>query len=151
MVCTLTALLCWIAGESDPRINFAAAVVKSGSPVIGRYSWSKVSSLSKIWVAWIAHINNGGSHLCLARTHLFNNGQDPRLVVVIAVRSDAKIDLFVVSVHFVGSSQFEDAIDQWVSEAQNTPASVNSPVRGCKGNRLPEFFAEVFLEAEIDP
>lgn len=40
-----------IAGESLPSINFAAAAVNSGKPVIGRYSWSSAGSFRRISVA----------------------------------------------------------------------------------------------------
>ena len=40
------------AGESAPRMSFAAADVKVARPAIGRYSWFKVGSLRRISSAW---------------------------------------------------------------------------------------------------
>lgn len=47
----LTTRFSNMAGESGPRINRAAAEVNSGSPVMGRYSWSRVGSFKSISVA----------------------------------------------------------------------------------------------------
>lgn len=52
IVWTLTVRFSWIAGEAAPRISFAAAEVKEPNPVIGRYSWSRESSLNKRWLAY---------------------------------------------------------------------------------------------------
>ena len=41
-----------IAGLSLPRISFAAAEVKPGSPAMGRYSWFSSGSLDKILSAF---------------------------------------------------------------------------------------------------
>lgn len=37
-----------MAGESAPRINFWAALVNSGRPAMGRYSWFRFGSLRRI-------------------------------------------------------------------------------------------------------
>ena len=51
MVCTLDTRPSAMAGESVPRMSFAAADVNSGRPVMGRYSWSRAGSFSSNSVA----------------------------------------------------------------------------------------------------
>jgi len=41
-----------IAGESAPRMSFAAADVNVLRPAMGRYSWFKAGSLRRISSAW---------------------------------------------------------------------------------------------------
>lgn len=41
-----------MAEESLPRINFAAADVNSGNPVMGKYSWSMLGLESNSSLAW---------------------------------------------------------------------------------------------------
>jgi hypothetical protein len=44
------------------------------------------------------------------RAHLFNNGEYPRLVVVVAVGTHAEIDLLWEGICLVGSGELENAI-----------------------------------------
>lgn len=55
MVCTLETRPSAMAGESAPRMSFAAADVNSGRPVMGRYSWSRLGSFSSHSVACQEH------------------------------------------------------------------------------------------------
>lgn len=41
------------AGEEEPRMSFAAAVVKVWRPVMGRYSWLRAGSERRISSAWV--------------------------------------------------------------------------------------------------
>lgn len=43
-------------------------------------------------------------------THLFNNREDPRLVVVVAISADAEIDLLWEGICLVGRGKLENAI-----------------------------------------
>lgn len=50
----MLTLVSLIASLSVPKINLEAAEVKVGNPLIGKYSWSNVSSLAMIDFAyWI--------------------------------------------------------------------------------------------------
>jgi hypothetical protein len=119
IVCTLATRPSAIAGESAPRMSFAAAPVKVGRPVIGRYSWSSVGSVSRRssayetgdssahrFYTYIAR-RGGAKQVC---TYLAHDGQDPRLVLVIAVRADAEIDLLLERVGLVRGRQLEDRV-----------------------------------------
>lgn len=58
------------AGESEPRMSFAAADVKVARPAMGRYSWLKVGSVRRISSAWKVIIREFYSSLRMKLTFL---------------------------------------------------------------------------------
>ena len=106
MVWTLVTRPSAMAGESSPKINFAAAAVYSGNPVIGRYSWSIEGSFKRISVAYICRklAFKIGYEAKSEEIYLLDDRQHPGLGIVIPVSTDAKVDLLGVGVFLVSSS-----------------------------------------------
>jgi hypothetical protein len=99
------------AGLSAPRINRAAAAVKVGSPAMGRYSWFRSGSSRKTASACQTtagqSIHSTEHTEASQQTHLLDDGQHPRLRIVVAIGSDAQIHLLVESVRLVRGDEAE--------------------------------------------
>jgi hypothetical protein len=89
-------------------MSFAAALVYSGRPVIGKYSWSTVGSFRRISVT-CDRVNMGTTAVFREIACLFNNWEHPRLVVIVTVSTNAKIHFLRERIRLVSRCQLEDA------------------------------------------
>lgn len=111
-----------MAGESAPKIKRAAAWVYDGVPVIGKYSWSRLSFLNRIASAYynesrkrvkIKSIPYPGTSHAASRginANLLNNRQHIGLQFICAKGTYTHINLVGISISLILSSQVEDDI-----------------------------------------
>lgn len=84
-------------------------------------------------------------------TDLLHHGQNPRLVVVVAVRTNAEIDLVLERVLLVCRGQFEDAeCEHNTSACYPSEADwIHAPVGRSEGNLVPSFCFEMFTTSLV--
>jgi hypothetical protein len=108
-----------MAGLSPPSTSFCEAVVNSGRPAMGRYSWLRLGSLRSRSSAWMEPVSTereeGGDAGARIRpharwTHHLDDGQDPGLCIVVSVSANAQVNLVGVLIATEGRHQAEQGI-----------------------------------------
>lgn len=67
--------------------------------------------------------------------HLFNDRENPRLAIIVAISSDAKIDLLREDICLVGRGELEDAVA--TREGVSSGVGTGLPIRGGQWYNVP--------------
>jgi len=75
-------------------------------------------------------------------SHLFDDGENPRFVFIIAICADTKVDLVRERILFVRRGQLENAAPHRYINVERSPKKgyLSIPIWRRKGNPLPKFY-----------